>query len=175
MGQQRILFLGDSLIAFNDWQKSFERFDCVSLGIPGETVEGWLPLTGQAFTRHPRADFLVVMLGANNLCQQDYSFLPSYLRLLGDLRGYYVDAKIMVCSLLPHELPWLAPTAVPRLNDILQAMVTGDGHLFLDLYAPFLQESSGCFLEDGVHLSEKGYNIWCGVLAELLDDYLFKG
>lgn len=167
--RERIVFLGDSLIAFHEWQESFEQYECVSLGVPGETVEGWLHLTDQASSRHPEAHFLVVMLGANNLCQQDYSFFHAYQRLLADLHGFYPEARIIVCSLLPHELPWLAPMAVPRLNESLQLIVEGAGHLFLDLCAPFVEESSGCFMEDGVHLSEKGYKIWCDVLAETLN------
>jgi lysophospholipase L1-like esterase len=165
----RILFIGDSLIAFHDWPTSFTEYDCVNLGVPGETVAGWLPLAAQASVRYPEAECLVVMLGANNLCQQDYSFFPDYQLLLDELQRLYPQAQVVVCSLLPHQLSWLGTSAIPRLNESLQAMVDGLGAVYLDLHAPFVTESQSCFMEDGVHLSKMGYNIWCDVLETFLE------
>jgi lysophospholipase L1-like esterase len=166
--QERILLAGDSLIVFFDWQNYFADLECINLGVPGETVAGWCLLTQQAFTRCPDAQYVLVMLGANNICQQDYSFLPQYKILLVDLRGLYPDAQIVVCSLLPHELSWLGPAVIPRLNAGLQPMVEELGCTFLDLYTSFQTHGNGCFMEDGVHLSEMGYQLWCDVLEKWL-------
>lgn len=162
---ERILFIGDSLIAFYDWQEYFPKFACVNLGVPGETVAGWLGLTAQAGRRYPEAEYLVVMLGANNICQQDYGFFADYGILLDELRCLYPEAQIIVCSLLPHELPWLAGTAISRLNESLEILARERGDLFLDLYTPFVAQGGGCFMEDGVHLAEMGYRIWSDMLT----------
>ena len=125
--RKRILFVGDSLIAFLDWQVYFSAFECVNLGVPGETVEGWRGLVRQAASRYAEATYLVVMLGANNLCQQNYGFLSSSEMLLADFRKFYPETKMIVCSLLPHALPWLHDSTVVRLNESLQDMVEREG------------------------------------------------
>lgn len=169
--RSRVLFMGDSLIGFYEWQDYFSQFDCVNLGVPGETVAGWHQLTEQASVRYPDATAVVVMLGANNIWQQDYSFLPDYEILLNELRRLYPESQIIVCSLLPHELPWLGEMAIPRLNESLQRLVTEAGADFLDLCTPFKLDSRGCFMEDGVHLSQIGYKVWC----EVLEPFLIEG
>ncbi len=165
---ERILFIGDSLIAFYEWQEYFPQFDCVNLGVPGETVAGWQGLTAQVGERYPEAQYLVVMLGTNNICQQDYGFFGDYRTLLDELRCLYPEGKIVVCSLLPHILPWLAETAVSRLNEALALLVYERGDVFLDLYPHFVDQRHSCFLEDGVHLAEMGYRIWSDLLATVL-------
>jgi lysophospholipase L1-like esterase len=169
-GRKQILFAGDSLIAFFDWQVCFSDFDCVNLGVPGETVQGWRGLVEQAARRYNNPAYLVVMLGANNICQQDYSFLPSYEALLADFRKVYPAVEIIVCSLLPHELPWLHSSAVVRLNESLQVIAEDGKNIFLDICTDFLEQQPGCFEEDGVHLSKKGYEIWSNVLTLFFKD-----
>lgn len=166
--QERILLLGDSLIAHFDWQHVFPDMDCVNLGVPGETVGGWSALTQQAWARYPEAQYLLIMLGANNLWQQDYSFMVQYRDLLADLLRLYPRTEIVVCSLLPHELSWLGSSAVLRLNEMLRGMVVKQGCSFLDLCSAFLAHGSGCFMADGVHLSKKGYELWCHELEKWL-------
>lgn len=166
--QERILLLGDSLIALFDWQHVLPDLDCVNLGVPGETVAGWSALTLQAAQRYPEVRYMVIMLGANNLWQQDYSFIPQYRDLLADLGRLYPRTEIAVCSLLPHELSWLGPSAVPRLNEALRAMVVEQGCSFLDVCTPFLAQGAGCFMGDGVHLSKTGYDLWSQELEKWL-------
>lgn len=170
MAVKQVFFVGDSLIAFYEWQDYFKGIDCVQMGVPGETVGGWLHLTSLAVSRCPSPDYLVVMLGANNLWQQDFTFCGAYRELIDEFRRLYPQTRIVVCSLLPHELSWLAPSAIPRLNDALRQIVEEGGDLFVDVCSAFLLDPAGCFLEDGVHVSQKGYGKWCESLSGVLVD-----
>jgi lysophospholipase L1-like esterase len=166
---QKILFVGDSLIAYFDWQECFPDYSCVNLGVPGQTVAGCQGQVAQIIERHPRTDIVVLMIGTNNLIMSEYGFLGDYEQLLGDLHDAYPNAVILACSLLPLELPWLAPSAVGRLNDILKELANQDGGVYLDICEAFLAgETRACFVEDGVHLSNEGYRRWSAVLADWL-------
>ena len=167
---QKILFVGDSLIAYFDWQQRFPAFDCVNLGVPGETVAGCRSQVSRIAERHSEADMVVVMIGTNNLVMSEFGFLGEYEQLLADLHDAYPQATMVVCSLLPLQLAWLAPTAAPRLNDLLKGLAKQDWGEYLDICASFLEDDPGsCFAEDGVHLSDEGYRRWASVLAGWLD------
>ncbi|MBU0680549.1 MAG: hypothetical protein KKD73_03915 [Proteobacteria bacterium] len=165
----KILFVGDSLIAYYDWQRSFPGYSCVNLGVPGETVAGCRGQVPEILRRHPQTDLVVAMIGTNNLVMADFGFLREYEGLLADLHDGYPQATIAVCSLLPLELPWLAPGAVERLNDLLKELANQDWGVYLDICHSFKDgETRSCFLEDRVHLSAEGYRRWAAVLANWL-------
>ncbi|MEN8256873.1 MAG: GDSL-type esterase/lipase family protein [Thermodesulfobacteriota bacterium] len=167
---QNILFVGDSLIAYFDWQQRFPEFNCVNLGVPGETVAGCRGQVAQIVGRYPQADFVVVMIGTNNLVMSEFGFLAEYEQLVADLHANYPGATIALCSLLPLQLPWLAPGAVERLNDLLKELAKQDWGVYLDICESFQDEDPvSCFVEDGVHLSNEGYRRWSAVLADWLE------
>lgn len=167
---EKVLFVGDSLIAYYDWQQDFPALSCVNLGVPGETVAGCRSQVPQIVVRHPRADLVVVMIGTNNLVMSEFGFLADYEALLAGLHDGYPQASIVVCSLLPLQLHWLAPGAAERLNDLLKELANQDWGVYLDICASFhAGETASCFSEDGVHLSDEGYRRWSAVLAECLN------
>lgn len=166
---EKILFVGDSLIAYYDWQQRFPQFDCVNLGLPGETVAGCLGQVPQVAYRHPEADRLVVMIGTNNLVNSDYAFVGQYEGLLAALHKAYPAATVAACSLLPLQLSWLAPDTAARMNELLKDLANPDWSVYLDIYASFQAvDTASCFSEDGVHLSAEGYRRWAAVLADWL-------
>jgi lysophospholipase L1-like esterase len=165
----KILFLGDSLIAYDDWQRRFPACVCVNLGLPGATVADCLARLAEVIHHHPRADMVVVMVGTNNLLMSEFGFLGQYEALVADLRAGYPRAVIAVCSLLPLPLSWLAPGAVARLNGLLKELAKQGGGVYLDICASFMAGGTrDCFAADGVHLSEEGYRRWTALLADRL-------
>lgn len=163
------LFVGDSLIAYYDWQARFPELHCVNLGLPGDSVAGCLARLPGIVRRQPGAEQVVLMIGTNNMVNSDYAFVGLYERLLDELHHAYAGAGVVVCSLLPLQLPWLAPDTADRLNDHLKALAKPDWAVYLDICASFqAAETSSCFLEDGVHLSDEGYRRWSAVLADRL-------
>ncbi len=165
-----ILFIGDSLIAYYDWQQRFPEFSCVNLGVPGETVAGCRSQIPRIYERYPQVDIVVVMIGTNNLVMSEFGFLGEYEQLLAELHNSYPKAIIVLCSLLPLQLTWLAPSAVERLNDLLKELAKQDWGVYLDICESFQSEDpAACFGDDGVHLSDEGYRRWSAVLADWLN------
>ncbi len=167
--EKRILFLGDSLIEFFDWQKCFRNVQVLNRGRAGETVNELLMRVPSEVAAVGDMDMIIIMIGANNLAMEDYSFLRDYEKLLFKLRQAFPAAHIGACSLLPFQFPWLAADAVKRLNDVLRSLSENAKVDYLDVYAGFIAAGEAeqiCFQADGVHLTEKGYGRWIEVLRE---------
>jgi lysophospholipase L1-like esterase len=168
----KLLFLGDSLVAFFDWQSRFPQHAVVNGGRAGETVAGLLAALPCRLRRCPDPERVFIMIGTNNLLREEYAFLPDYQKILTALKNTLPPGRITVTSLPPIRAAHLAPSAVPRLNEGLRQLCRREKSAFLDLYAAFETEAAtaaACFTDDGIHLSPLGYEIWSALLARDLE------
>lgn len=175
MTQNRIILLGDSLIEFYDWQQRFPGRQMINRGRSGETVAELLARLPGEINAMGRPRLVLIMIGTNNLAMEDYSFLPAYTQIVEELIQAVPAARLCLNSLLPLRLPWLAESAVLRLNRSLKGLAASRGCGFLDVARAFAEadpSGSSCFLEDGVHLTGRGYGIWTSVLEDYLDKML---
>ena len=167
----KILFLGDSLIEFYDWQARFPAHAVVNGGRSGETVAGLLANLPLLLRRCPDPERVVIMIGTNDLLRENYVFLPDYARILDALGDTLPPAQIIVTGLPPFRAAHLAHAVVPRLNQGLLQLSQQKKAAFLDLFSAFNTEPptiAACFADDGVHLSDLGYTIWSARLARML-------
>ncbi len=77
-----ILFIGDSLIEYFDWEEILPDHKVLNPGISGEMVEELLLRTDEIIKDHPLADMIFIMTGINNVSLDNYGFLESYKRIL---------------------------------------------------------------------------------------------
>ena len=167
----QLLFLGDSLVEFHNWQTCFPVHRVVNAGRAGETVAGLLANLPLHLRRCPDPERVVIMIGTNNLLREEYGFLPEYAEILNILSSTLPPARITVTSLPPIRAAHLAPSVVPRLNEGLLRLSQQKKVAFLDLCAAFntgAPDAAACFAEDGVHFSDLGYTIWSAWLASVL-------
>ncbi len=171
MEPQNILFIGDSLIEFFDWQARFSEHSVVNLGRSGETVQELAYRSQHVDVDEPEPDWVFIMIGTNNVTMDDYSFIPSYENIIDTLKEKFPAATIVVTGLFPMRLSWVGEDAVPRLNELLQEMAFAKKCLFMDGCQVFAQSIEGvgrCFFEDGVHLSDHGYDLWAAEVEKFL-------
>jgi len=167
----KLLFLGDSLVEFYNWQTRFPAHTVINAGRAGETVAGLLANLPRLLRRCPNPERVLIMIGTNNLLREDYAFLPDYEKILAALVATLPPERITITSLPPIQAAHLAPSAVPRLNQGLRQLSQQRKIAFLDLFAVFNTEAqpvAACFTDDGVHLSGLGYTIWSNCLARSL-------
>lgn len=165
-----LIFLGDSLIEFYDWQACFPNHAVVNLGQAGETVQELRQRLDRLSGRLANPIWFLLMIGTNNVAMEDYGFFTAYRAVVATLRQRYPNAAVQVTSLLPMRLPWLAPDTIPRLNERLRALALELGAGYIDVHGAFMASGLGpaLFLEDGVHLSEAGYRVWVQTLRPFL-------
>lgn len=172
MQQKKLLFIGDSLIEFFDWQSRFPTHRIINLGVAGETARELLNRAHEIVKRFPPPDLVLIMIGTNNVLMEDFGFLPAYEEIIDVFSKGFPDAIMVINSLLPIRLPWLTDEAAQRLNSNLLKLAKAKGVQFLNTYQHFLDNKEDplveYFLEDGVHLSGEGYETWAKSIGGLL-------
>jgi lysophospholipase L1-like esterase len=160
----RLLFIGDSLIEYFDWQERFPKNSVYNMGVAGETVEGLYSRLQVVYTQLDTPDAIFIMSGINNLAMGHRKFITTYRKIVRGLKKQYKSPRIFVQSLLPVLFPWISNDEIRDINVELKKMAEAEKVDYLDIYSLFLdlegQTVADYLLEDGVHVSEKGYRAW---------------
>ncbi len=168
-----ILFIGDSLIEYNDWQEYLPEHRVYNLGIAGEMVEGLHSRTDSIVKKFPGIDMIFIMTGINNIAIDDYDFLPLYGAIIDKFSRAYPQAEIFIHSILPTLMEWLQLESIQRVNTEIEALAKQKNAVFIDLYSHFVDKEGrpirSYLLSDGVHLSSEGYRVWSKVIKKFID------
>lgn len=155
-------FIGDSLIAYYDWQKRFPDYTVINSGIAGETVAELLQRCSNLPPLTQAPDWIIIMIGTNNVLMQDFSFMPAYEQIIDTFQQQMPSSKILIHGLFPIEIPWLGGTAISSINSLLKELAQKKSVGYLDGCNIFAKKNKNVryFLEDGVHISANGYSLW---------------
>jgi lysophospholipase L1-like esterase len=170
--RQRLLFIGDSLTQWHDWDRRFPAHDVVNLGVSGETVEELLERRDRIRELAGAPDAVFLMTGINNVLQERYGIAGPYREIVRNFRIWWKGAAIVVQSLLPVEYSWISNDTIRDLNRKLKDIASAGGAEYLDIHAAFVDKAGkvipGLLSDDGVHLAGEGYEAWAKVVEEYL-------
>jgi len=170
--KKRLMFIGDSLTEFYDWDSRFPHDEVLNLGISGERVEELLERLPRVISRVDKADFIFVMTGTNNIAMEDYNVLGTYRGIVEMMTAGYKNATVVVQSILPVALYWIDNRLIRSINMSLKEISVQYKAEYLDIYRLFIEQGDKanrlCLLDDGVHISDTGYEIW----SRAVEDYL---
>lgn len=156
MRRLRILFIGDSLVEFLDWQERFPEHEVLNMGLAGETIEGLFSRLPRLISRTAAPDLVFIMSGINNIAMEEADIRGPYGEVLTKLTRAWPGAGIYVNSLPPARLDWLGPDVVASANRTLKALAEDAGAGFVDLHKLFVEAGpEGCLLPDGVHFTDR--------------------
>ena len=79
---KHLVFIGDSLTEWGDWEQRFPGYNVTNLGISGETVEGLLARRERIRTKIENPDFVFLMTGINNIATGHYDIFPPYREIV---------------------------------------------------------------------------------------------
>ena len=167
-----LVFLGDSLTEFFDWQKRFPGYHVNNLGVAGEPVEGLLGRTGRVCAALGNPDYIFIMTGINNIAMEEHDIIGPYRKILAAFRSSFPKAELVVQSVLPVNLPWVSDEIIRGTNVLLKETAKETGAVYLDLYSLFVDQDdkpvARYLLDDGVHLSPEGYRIWADAVERFI-------
>ncbi len=168
------ILLGDSLSLWFPSKLLPTNRTWLNQGISGETSNGLLKRLYVFDSTMPETIF--VMIGINDLIHEvdDKTILLNQKRMIRQLKSVHPGTQVVVQSILPHNgeaATWegrdrllrLPNKRIRKINRSLKALADAEGAFFLNLY-PLFTDTQG-FLRselstDGLHLNEKGYQIW---------------
>jgi lysophospholipase L1-like esterase len=170
--KKKLVFIGDSLTEWFEWDRRFPDYDVRNLGISGERVQGLVARRERIRTQIHDPDFIFLMSGINNIAAGEEDIELTYREIVRNLTTWYKQTRLVVQSILPTDLTWIGNSAIEAANRKLSAIAREYNADYLDVYRLFLDKAgntrSDYLQEDGVHLSSKGYGVWADEVERFL-------
>lgn len=168
----KLLMLGDSLVEWGNWSKHLPNVIVINRGIAGEMTEELSARLIDEMEDCPDPDVVLIQSGTNNMLM-GYMFFPSiFSTMMQRMRLFYPKVPLILCSLMP--MPAAPLHEIEQVNrELAQVAASIDNCIFLDLVQPFQEQclpiTKPGFLNDQVHLSTKGYQVWAGTISQCLE------
>ncbi|HEY0743445.1 MAG TPA: GDSL-type esterase/lipase family protein [Chryseosolibacter sp.] len=162
-----ILFVGSSSIRlWKDFNQKFGKYGAINRGIGGAVVNDILYHTEDLIVRYnPRK--IVLYVGENDLPNASStadSVLNRTVRLYNRIRSRLPDVPIIYIAMKPSPSRDQFQVKAMEGNRLIKNFFEGKKDVtFLDIYTPMLAGGKSrpeLFLEDRLHMNEKGYAIW---------------
>jgi len=168
-----VMFLGDSITDFAEWNDYFPDLKIINRGISGDVIDGVMKRKQQIINQAP--DKLFLMIGTNDLGKgfSAGSIADKSERLICFLKDSLPATSIFIQSVLPVSGNNIRSNDdIVRLNTELEKIVQKQENMvYVDLHSLFVDES-GCLKDeltfDGLHINGKGYTIWADYIKELV-------
>lgn len=168
MEKEKFVLIGDSLVTDFDWQARMPFFEVENLGLQGESVQELLKRIPAIIEKIGTPRIILVMTGTNNVANGDFSFFETYDEIIVELSNAFHETEIIVTSLFPITIPSVSAKELERVNKDIEELTKKTGSCFLNMYDRFASLTTEVFLEDGVHITEKAYDIWARSIMECL-------
>jgi lysophospholipase L1-like esterase len=170
--KKKLVFIGDSLTEWFDWERRFPGYDVRNLGISGERVESLVARRERIRAQTDAPHFIFLMTGINNIAGGQEDIEPPYREIVRNLTTWYKQSRMVVQSILPTDLAWIENRTIGAVNRKISAIAREFNAEYLDVYRLFLDEAgntrSDYLDDDGVHLSSKGYQVWADEVERFL-------
>lgn len=168
---KQILILGDSLVEWGDWETLLPEVKVINRGRAGEFLSELSCRLDEELADSPGQDVIVLQSGTNDILSGDAGFPVIYTTMLPRLRLMTGDCPIILCSLAP--MPVIPAPRLRTVNQQLQNLAAQvEDCFFLDLVGLFTEQclpiTHPGFLNDQVHFSTRGYQVWAEAIRRCL-------
>ena len=170
-----VLFVGSSSIRmWTNLRSSFPRIKVINRGFGGSRLEDVNYYFDKIVTPYnPKT--IVLYAGENDLDEgiAPEKVLEQYRNFAAMVSLKFPKTTVLYISLKPSPARWKMADKFKQTNALIKAEIQKDYRVqFVDVWTPMLDEKgepkSEIFLEDKLHLNEKGYTIWRGILQRYL-------
>ncbi|MBF0515803.1 MAG: hypothetical protein HQK97_01625 [Nitrospirae bacterium] len=167
---EKIVFLGDSHMAYTDWNSMFSHVNILNHGIGGNASQDIYNRLGLVIKDNPKKIF--IMVGTNDIIRgvTPDNFILTYDKILHVLIKRLPHAEVYVMTILPgyFENDTLFNSVVLMLNAKIKQAVEKykkhDNIKFLDIHESFMLPGTlrlnPAYTFDGIHLTDQGYLNW---------------
>jgi lysophospholipase L1-like esterase len=170
-----VLFVGSSsLRLWRSLRTSFPNLNVINRGFGGSRLEDVNFYFDRIVTPYnPKT--IVLYAGDNDVNDgvAPEKVLEDFKKFSAMVRAKFPKAKLFYISIKPSPSRWKLADSFRKTNDLIKTEVSRDKNAkFVDVWTPMLgangEPKPEIFIEDNLHLNEKGYDIWREVLAKYL-------
>jgi len=175
-GEEVYLFTGSSSI--RKWKNIPEYFpgkNIINNGFGGSQMSDLLHYCKDLILKYTPTKVFIYE-GDNDLGSKKTSdeILATTKVLVGKIESKLPQAEIIIISAKPSLSRWPLKKKYLELNSDFKKYCESKSNLsFADVWIPMLNEEGkpieNIFVEDGLHMNSKGYDIWAKVLKKYLD------
>ena len=177
--KQQILFIGSS--SFTKWktvQQDFPEYKILNRAFGGSTLLDVIHYVNDVvFPYQPKQ--IIVYCGDNDIASSDTVtaeiVLQRYQQLFNLIRSKLKNVETDFVSIKPSPSRIKFRPTMEKANELIQQFISKQSHAkFINVFNAMLNADGTIkqeiFIEDNLHMNEKGYAIW----QKIIQPYLFK-
>tara|TARA_R110001583_G_scaffold25831_6_gene93494 strand:+ start:3698 stop:4348 length:651 start_codon:yes stop_codon:yes gene_type:complete len=172
---ETVLFTGSSSIRiWKDLQDRFPEHQIVNTGFGGSQAKDLLAYTDELITRfNPYKIFIYE--GDNDIASgtKIRAIMKTMTQIINKIKVNNPKTQIIIISTKPSLSRWFLKRNYKRLNRKFKKLCKKDEQLrYADIWNPMLNSKKlipDLFIEDGLHMNPKGYEIWYSTLKPFVD------
>lgn len=171
-----LLFTGSSSVRmWKDMQSAFPGYHVINNGFGGSHFSDLIYYYDKVIAPY-QPDVLFIYEGDNDIAsnKKPKSVLKEAKQLISMIRSDLPETKIVLISPKPSLARWELKEEYKKLNSLLEKLARNTkGVEFADVWEAMVDEDgnvySDIFVDDNLHLNEKGYAIWEKVMARHIE------
>jgi lysophospholipase L1-like esterase len=172
--KQGVLFLGSSSIRLWDVKKSFPEMLVVNRGFGGSQICDSTHYADRIVTIHePR--IVVFYAGDNDIAagKEPEQVRQDFRDFVAKVRSSQPELPIIYISIKPSIARWKLAEKIKQANRLIKNDLEELGNIeYLDVWPAMLNDDGEpreeLFADDGLHLNEKGYEVWTELVGPLV-------
>ena len=178
IGENKVVFLGNSLTEGGQWDKYFPEAAPVNRGISGDNTEGMLNRIDEIAISHPSK--LFILAGINDISQNvpNKQITKHYRYIIQRVKEESPETVIYIQSLLPvnndfgrYKRLIGKEKQIGKLNKELKKLASKEKIVFVNINPLYMDKDGKLdaqYTNDGLHLTESAYNIWVNELQKYI-------
>lgn len=173
--KETIVFTGSSSVRlWNKLEEEFPNHQIVNSGFGGSQASDLLYFINElVLTYNPKKVFIYE--GDNDLWakKRPIHVLDTTIDIIRRIKANNPSTQVILIAAKPSITRWKIRGKYKRLNRKMESLAKKDDQLdFVDVWSPMLNNKklkTDIFIEDGLHMNQKGYDIWYEAIKYLVN------
>jgi lysophospholipase L1-like esterase len=173
--KETIVFTGSSSVRiWHDLQKRFPKHQIINSGFGGSQASDLLAYTNELILRYtPKKVFIYE--GDNDIAagKKPNEIIKDIQAIISKIRAQNSAVKVVLIAAKPSIARWNLKRDYKKLNRKFKNLSRIDADLlYVDVWKPMLKKRKvieDLFIEDGLHMNAKGYDIWYDAIKPFLE------
>jgi lysophospholipase L1-like esterase len=170
-----IVFVGSSsIVLWKSLAQDYPRHKVINRGFGGSQISDSVRFAHRIVTPY-EPQMVVFFAGTNDIAagKSAETVRDDYRAFVRRVRAKLPAARIAFISISPAPSRWAKIEEIKRANALIRQLSLQEENLvYIDVFSHMLDEKGGprpeLFVEDQLHLNDKGYAIWKKVVAPYL-------